>query len=240
MHQHGPYSLASGWLLGRARNLGRAVEVAPLLICIESLHVADVNSDSCRSAEQCHFNCRQFNHRRSADDPAVVDLLESHIARPDAGGESDAVFAWLYAWARSPAAPLQRFVARFAPSLAAQYLLRSAANVSSPGLEVCPRPWSDSCAELKLLSNRLFSHFPDPALELAVVSSTARRRSMPQPHLDMRGASVSDMSCMRDGARPRCCAKRSAACRLTAGVHRGLLRGPGVCRHRPFQCCSAL
>ena len=70
------------------------------------------------------------------DDPAVVDMLESHISRPDAGGESDAVFAWLYAWSRSPSAPLQRFVARFAPSLAAQYLLRSASNVSSPGLEV--------------------------------------------------------------------------------------------------------
>ncbi len=63
-------------------------------------------------------------------------MLESHISRPGAGGESDAVFAWLYAWARSPAAPLQRFVAHVAPSLAAQYLLRSAANVSSPGLEV--------------------------------------------------------------------------------------------------------
>ena len=67
----------------------------------------------------------------------MVELLESHIARADSGGESDAVFAWLYGWARSPAAPLQRFVARFGPSLAAQYLLRSASNVSSPGLEAC-------------------------------------------------------------------------------------------------------
>lgn len=84
----------------------------------------------------------------SADEPALVDLLESHIARPNAGAESDAVFAWLYAWARSPAAPLQRFVARFAPSLATQYLLRSASNVSSPGLEVVPHTLARSDPDL--------------------------------------------------------------------------------------------
>ena len=89
------------------------------------------------SSSQTHGQARAV----CADDPAVVDMLESHISRPGAGGESDAVFAWLYAWARSPAAPLQRFVARVAPSLAAQYLLRSASNVSSPGLEVATRPW---------------------------------------------------------------------------------------------------
>jgi len=89
-----------------------------------------------KSSSQMHGQARASR----ADDPAVVDLLESHVSRPGAGGESDAVFAWLYAWARSPAAPLQRFVARVAPSLAAQYLLRSASNVSSPGLEVATPP----------------------------------------------------------------------------------------------------
>ena len=83
------------------------------------------------------MTCMEQKLLRSADDHAVVDMLASHISRPDAGGESDAVFAWLYAWARSPAAPLQRFVARIAPSLAAQYLLRSSSNISSPGLEAC-------------------------------------------------------------------------------------------------------
>lgn len=67
--------------------------------------------------------------------------LQAFIAAPDFGGEASAVCTWLYDWYHGDyqALLLQRFVARLAPHLAAQYLLRhlnGTAGDGDAGLEV--------------------------------------------------------------------------------------------------------
>ena len=114
-------------------HIADCIHIATELCCSQSHTLTVGTNDSAYISVTCQA-LSPF-----ADDPAVEQAMQQCIQHPDFGREQDAVCGWLYEWSRSDAPVLQRFVARFAPDLARQYLFHclSTQEVEPvPGLEV--------------------------------------------------------------------------------------------------------
>ncbi|KAK9811285.1 hypothetical protein WJX72_001139 [[Myrmecia] bisecta] len=131
--------------------------------------------------------------------PQLEAAMLSYFSQPAFGSESDPVCQWLYDWYRSDRAPLlHRFVARFAPHLATQFLLNPVASGSSgssggsssgrgslPGLEAVlvavyeQQPAQQGIEHLPDLSQQSVYHVPHgAAARVAVTQKLAREPSM--------------------------------------------------------------